>query len=435
MRITTLSSGAGVDIQETGRVRFLLYCHDTFGLGHLRRTISLAEHFTRQMPQAEVLIVTGSPVAHAFIMPSRVDYIKLPAVVKQKDGSYRARDLSMEFSEIRDLRAVILRETAQVYRPDVFLVDHAPHGWKGEALPTLAMLRATRPDCLRVLGLRDIVDSSSIVRKNWAQEGIYHTLEHAFDLILVYGAQQLFDVSAQYALSSTVTRRLRYCGYLNRVNANGSATSQAALPQQDAPSMPADRLVVVTAGGGGDGFPLMSAYLHGLRQLPALPFASVLLTGPLMPAHEQDALRQLASSLPTGAVHIEPFLSDPLPLLKSADLVVAMAGYNTTCELLEMAQRTVIVPRTEPRQEQLIRASLLAEHGLVHMLHPADMTPATLLQSVQQALEQPAPQACQLEQAGITFNGQDMAMQAIVDEMRSYAEQSFSIPRMIAQVG
>ncbi|HET7640300.1 MAG TPA: hypothetical protein VFK47_16370, partial [Ktedonobacteraceae bacterium] len=107
-------------------LRFLLYCHDTFGLGHFRRTLSLAKYFTTILPGAEALIVTGSPLAHAFELPPRVDYIKLPAVTKRSDGTYAAQSLTPEVTAMRDLRAALLRETAQAYQPDIFLVDHAP---------------------------------------------------------------------------------------------------------------------------------------------------------------------------------------------------------------------------------------------------------------------------------------------------------------------
>jgi predicted glycosyltransferase len=154
-------------------LRFLLYCHDTFGLGHLRRTLSLAKHFTATLPDAEALIVTGSPLAPAFELPPRVNYIKLPAVTKRSDGTYAAHSFSLEFTAMRDLRAMILRETAQEYHPDVFLVDYAPLGLKREALPTLTFLRTTHPTCLCVLGLRDILDASYLVRQSWTQEGVY----------------------------------------------------------------------------------------------------------------------------------------------------------------------------------------------------------------------------------------------------------------------
>ena len=45
-----------------------------------------------------------------------------------------------------------------------------------------------------------------------------------------------------------------------------------------------------------------------------------------------------------------------------------MGGYNTFCEVLSLNKRALIVPRTEPRLEQFIRASRAADLGLVSML-------------------------------------------------------------------
>ncbi|GAC1344883.1 MAG: glycosyltransferase [Ktedonobacteraceae bacterium] len=414
-----------IEIKEetwrSGTIRFLLYCHDTFGLGHLRRTLSLAAHFTAALPNAEALIVTGSPVAHAFALPARTDYIKLPSVTKMSDGAYRARNLSMDFAAIRNLRATILREVTQAYHPDVFLVDHAPHGLKDEVLPTLTMLRVTQPDCLRVLGLRDIIDAAHFIRQTWTKEGIYHTLEYGYDRILVYGSQSLYDIGAEYDLSLPITKRVHYCGYLDRLT--GMRASDAS--QAEAYSRPLPRsltvhkqpFILLTAGGGGDGFPLMQAYLQGLQHLPSMPFTSVLLAGPLMPAEELCQLHELATMLPADWGHIETFLPDPLPLLRAADLVVAMAGYNTTCELLALRQRVLLIPRAAPRQEQLVRASLLARHGLAQMLYPDDVTPQRLMESIRCALAQPRLQAKQLAAAGIAFHGQHMALQVIVDDL------------------
>jgi predicted glycosyltransferase len=45
-----------------------------------------------------------------------------------------------------------------------------------------------------------------------------------------------------------------------------------------------------------------------------------------------------------------------------------MGGYNTFCEVISLDKRALIVPRTEPRLEQYIRASRAAKLGLVSML-------------------------------------------------------------------
>src|SRR3954467_2843526 len=48
--------------------------------------------------------------------------------------------------------------------------------------------------------------------------------------------------------------------------------------------------------------------------------------------------------------------------------VFAMGGYNPLCEVISLDKRALIVPRTEPRLEQYIRASRAAKLGLVAML-------------------------------------------------------------------
>ena len=71
----------------TRGARVMLYSHDTFGLGHLRRSRALASAITSADPSASALILTGSPVAGRFAFPSRVDHVRLPGVIKRSDGS------------------------------------------------------------------------------------------------------------------------------------------------------------------------------------------------------------------------------------------------------------------------------------------------------------------------------------------------------------
>ena len=50
-----------------------------------------------------------------------------------------------------------------------------------------------------------------------------------------------------------------------------------------------------------------------------------------------------------------------------------MGGYNTFCEILSFDKRAVIVPRTQPRMEQFIRAKRAEELGLSSMLTDDDV--------------------------------------------------------------
>jgi tetratricopeptide (TPR) repeat protein len=71
--------------------RLLLYSHDMYGLGHLRRTLAIAGQVAADLPKAHQLLITGSMVAGAFGLPPRLDMIKLPALSKRPSGQYTAR--------------------------------------------------------------------------------------------------------------------------------------------------------------------------------------------------------------------------------------------------------------------------------------------------------------------------------------------------------
>ena len=95
---------------------------------------------------------------------------------------------------------------------------------------------------------------------------------------------------------------------------------------------------------------------------------------------------------------VREFSDDMMALMDAADLVVCMGGYNTTCELLTLRKRAVMVPRARPVEEQWIRAERLAAMGLFHAIHPDHLQPSMLMQAVKDELAKidsgvPAPSA------------------------------------------
>jgi len=148
--------------------RLLVYSHDTFGLGHIRRCMNVVRAMSERMEDLSTLLVTGSPVAHKFDLPPRTDYLKLPAVRKVAPDAYEPRSLSMSEHGILNLRRNLLLRTFRDYSPNLLLVDHSPTGMNGELIPSLEHLRETG-GCTRILGLRDIIDSPERVaqREGW----------------------------------------------------------------------------------------------------------------------------------------------------------------------------------------------------------------------------------------------------------------------------
>jgi predicted glycosyltransferase len=74
-------------------------------------------------------------------------------------------------------------------------------------------------------------------------------------------------------------------------------------------------------------------------------------------------------------------------LIGAANAVVSMGGYNTVCEIANQRKPFLIVPRTVPREEQLIRAQVLCRKGFCDYLHPDELTPARLREKILALLE------------------------------------------------
>ncbi|HQT73990.1 MAG TPA: glycosyltransferase [Acidiphilium sp.] len=373
--------------EPVGPAVVFLYSHDTFGLGHLRRNLAIAERLldTRQFA---VHLLTGSPVIGQWRLPPGLHVHPLPPVVKTGAETYKAREAGQSFGLVKGYRAALILTLALRYRPDVFLVDHAPAGMNGEILPTLAMMRRDMPQTRVMLGLRDILDSPETVRATWAEQDIPDLLDHAYDDILVYGSRALFDVAEAYGIGGAAAGRVRYCGHV--VAADLLLPGNAGAPPCWSVLRAAGRKVVlVTAGGGGDGFALMEAYLRALPQgLPA-SFHSVIVTGPLMQPAQRASLAAAAAG--RDDVELVDYITDPLPSLRAADLVIAMAGYNTSAELIAARKRAILVPRPAPRAEQRMRARLLAGLGLVRAIEQGPDLAADLAREIPEALAAPEP--------------------------------------------
>src|SRR5262245_56375679 len=112
------SGGAGAAAPRLARPKILIYSHDTFGLGNIRRSLLLGELLGSAYPQSAILLMTGSPMVHAFRIPERMDYVKLPCVTRVNADEYEPRFLTHCADEIRRTRSEILERTSVAFQPD-----------------------------------------------------------------------------------------------------------------------------------------------------------------------------------------------------------------------------------------------------------------------------------------------------------------------------
>jgi predicted glycosyltransferase len=348
----------------------------------MRRTSSIAARLLEIEREASVLTLADSPLGRFFEAAANHDYLKLPSIVKTRPGEWRSSALPLAFDEVLTMRKELIWAAVSTFRPDVLLVDHMPHGAMGELLPTLQRLRDTHAKTRVVLGLRDILDAPSVVKERWTQEGAYEAIERYYNMVLVYGERDVFDMIKEYGFHAAEAR-FRYCGYV--CTPETARYSSKIRAEQLAHAKPGARLIVAMAGGGADAYPMMRALLGALPSILEHQSATlVLITGPFMPANLRRHLQALAHGLPA---RVRITVSDSLSYLEAADLVVAMAGYNTTMEILRSGKPALLIPRAGPSAEQRMRATLFAERGWVRMLDPLDLEAGTVATAVLDSLD------------------------------------------------
>ncbi len=371
--------------RPTGPIKVFLYSHDTFGLGHLRRNLAIAHRLLACNGKFSVLLLTGSPVIGQWDLPPGLQVQPLPPVVKTGAESYEARAKGQIFGMVKGYREALILKLVLREQPDVFLVDHAPAGMNGELLSTLALIRQEHPHTRVMLGLRDILDSPENVSAIWREQNIHALLAHAYDNILVYGSRTLFDVVENYGITKENAQKVIYCGHV--VAQPEPRSSHETAPCWNTARAAGRPVVLVTAGGGGDGFFLMRAYLEALPKMSPGTHYSVIVPGPLMSAHESAALHAAAAAC--DDVELVDFTTNLVPSLRAASLVIAMAGYNTSAEIIAWKKPAILVPRAAPRAEQLIRARMLAALGLVDVVEPDTDVAAQLAGMVPACLARP----------------------------------------------
>jgi predicted glycosyltransferase len=361
--------------------RILIYSHDSFGLGHLRRCRAIAHSLVDTNSSLSVLILSGSPIIGSFDFRSRVDFVRIPGVIKLRNGEYVSLNLHIDIEETLAMRSSIIRHTAEIFDPDILIVDKEPLGLRGEVRPTLDLLR--RRGTPLVLGLRDVMDEPGALETEWERKNAIPALSEYYNEIWVYGLPQICDPLAGLDIPASVRRRMVYTGYLRR-------NAPAAVASPDTLDLADGEFLLTTAGGGGDGDALIDWVLAAYENDPGGLPPMLIVFGPFMTPDLQAAFAARAARLPklrtiTFDVRLET-------LMARAAGIVAMGGYNTFCEILSFDKPALIVPRTVPRLEQFIRAQRAAELGLAAILSDTgEREPRKMAAALLQLMQQPRP--------------------------------------------
>lgn len=377
-------------IDVTGRIA--LYSHDTMGLGHIRRNLLIGQTLAEFDSSRAILLISGTRAATHFELPTRVDCVTLPGLRKEANGRYAPRRLSLDLHTLTRLRAATIRAALEAFDPDLLIVDNVPAGADAELTSSLAWTRERGTHV--VLGLRDVLDAPEQVREEWRRARNEQIIANHYDEVWVYGDRTVYDPAREYDFSPALARKLKYTGYLNQCR-RLDRHAEGPLPP-DEPEIGSEPIALCLVGGGEDGARLAEAFARASAPGSA---RRVIVTGPFMARDRRRALEECAARDPT--LTVLGFIGEPGALVEHAACVIAMGGYNTTCEVLSFNKRALIVPRVWPRLEQWIRAQRLQQLGLVDMLSPEVATSERLTSWLAGNFGRPVPARASIDLDGL----------------------------------
>ncbi len=378
--------------------RILMYSHDSFGLGHLRRCRTIAHALVEDYRGLNVLIISGATIAGAFDYRTRVDFVKIPSVIKLRNGEYTSLDQHIDLQETLKMRRSIIYHTAESFQPDIFIVDKEPMGLRGEVEETLTYLKSRGTKL--VIGLRDVMDAPQLLEAEWKRNDVLNKIERYYHHVWVYGPPDFHDPLTGLDVPQAVRDKMDFVGFLQR-----SKTQAEPSHRHDGD------YILVTTGGGGDGSELIDDVIRAYKADRSLTQKALVVLGPYMPAEQRQKFAHSVADIPH--MEIIEFDNRMEDLVAGAQAVVSMGGYNTVCEILSFDKPALVVPRIVPREEQLIRASRASELGLFDMLSPEDAeNPLRMAQALKAVLKRPPPSA----------NGRNLKLDGLENISRRIAE-------------
>ena len=376
----------------------LMYSHDTYGLGHIRRTMAIAGQLRKV--NTNILILTGSPIAGRLSFPKYVDYVRIPGMIKKANDEYFPLTIRIDPDQALEIRTSIIMATVKTFLPDLFIVDKEPQGLKKEVLPALEWISKNLQNTQTILGLRDIMDDADTVKADWNKKDIYSTIENLYSEVWVYGEKNIYNPIKEYDIPETIVSKVHFTGYIPRPMPQTDIVQNLRLQLN---IMRNENLVTVTIGGGGDGFHILDSYLKMLermKQQSILPsFQSIIVTGPFLSSNDMENVFERAKEVD---IQCYDFFTDMETLIAASDIVVCMGGYNTICEVLSSKTFSLVIPREIPRKEQFIRAGAFNHENLIEFIPWSKLTDANLEEKILYMLENREPFTKALESFDMT---------------------------------
>ncbi len=367
------------------RPKVLIWVQHLLGIGHLMRAATLAR--ACRDGGLDVTLVSGGGASPGLELTG-IDFVQLPPI-RAADRGFQVlvddTDTVIDDAFKARRRDRLLEIYARV-RPAIVITELFPFGRRQLRFEAMALVQAAAASVPRpkiVCSVRDILVQSP---KPERVAEMLDLVARYYDLVLVHGDPLLVPLERTFAPAQRIRHLVRYTGYVvdhaaARRLAGGPGTGE----------------VIVSAGGGAVGEPLLRAAIAARREtrLGAAPWR--VLVGYALP---EPAFRSIRQAAPGGVI-VERARPDFLSLLCNCTLSISQGGYNTVMEVLRAGARGVIVPYAGGLEtEQTLRARLLAGRGSLQVVAEHAVSAQTIARAAEAALDGPPPSAAGIDTSG-----------------------------------
>lgn len=370
---------------HTEKPRVLIYCQHVLGMGHLIRSMAIAQ----ALRNCTVVFVNGGESISGLTIPSWVTIVNLPPITS--DSEFQGLNIHGEgatLEQVQRVRKNRLLELFEQVRPDVAIIELFPFGRKRfafELLPLLAHIRLSASSTKVVCSLRDILVTKPdhLRHEDW----VVSLMNRYFDLLLIHSDPTFQTLDETFSRCQDLRCAVQYTGF---VSPKSERTTEITGTDQesDTGNVP---LILASVGGGRVGYELLDSSIRASALLiHRLPHRMVIFTGPYMPEPQYAQLQELAAL--HAHIDVRRFSSTFESLMQQAALSISMAGYNTCMNLLNTGTRALVLPFTgHNNDEQTIRAKKLEQRGLLTVLDVDDLIPHQLAAQITAALTKAHP--------------------------------------------
>jgi predicted glycosyltransferase len=355
------------------RPAILFYCQHSLGMGHLVRSLALADRLSRRF---HVMLLNGGRLPAGIKVPSNIQLVNLPPLGIDEANQLVSHDKRISVERALDRRRKMIRVTFDNLRPAAVLVELFPFGRKkfaNEILPLLQAARAKETRALVVCSLRDILVSRSRNQQEhddraaaWANEFL--------DVVLVHSDPSFARFEESFHASVPLQVPIKYTGFVVPT----SAPTQTPETKR--------KRIVVSAGGGIAGEPLLRTAIEAHDYLQEDPEVEMkVIAGPFLSEASWRALRLLARN--RKQLRLVRQVTDLCSELSGAAVSISQAGYNTCLDVLRAKAPAILVPfAKEDEDEQRRRALRLQDLGAVKMMDQKDLTARQLAAEIRRLM-------------------------------------------------